>query len=119
MTDSPRDIVRTALAATGYPVVSGRWPKNITEPTLVIALATVKPGPPQLQLTWGLSVYVLSALLDESAEDDLEAAVLVVVAALASAEEVLLNGGTRATAADDTFNAFGLDVEVYTPITPT
>lgn len=117
MTDSPRAIVAAALEATGYPVIGGRLPKNIGETTLVIGLATVVPGPPQGQLTWQLTVMVLSPLKDEKAEDDLEAAVLAVVDALAHAQPVVLTSGTRGTAGELAYNAFNLDVEVYTPIT--
>jgi len=118
VTDSPRKVVADALAATGFPIVQGRWPEHISKPTLVIALAELRPGPPQAQLTWGISVFVLSALTAEAAEDDLEVAVLAVVQALATAETVNLTGGTRQAVADDAFNAFGLTTEVYVPITP-
>ena len=112
---SPRSIVADALAGTGYPMVAGRWPSNVTGPTLVIATREIKPGPVQGNLTWTLAVYVLTALTTETAEDDLEAALLVVVAALAVAQPLVLTGGTRQTVSGDAFNAFGLDVEVYTP----
>jgi hypothetical protein len=112
---SPRSIVADALTSTGYPMVSGRWPSNIAGPTLVIATREVRPGPVQGNLTWALAVYVLTALTTETAEDDLEAALLVVVAALAAAQPLALTGGTRQTVAEDAFNAFALEVEVYTP----
>lgn len=116
VTTSPRAIVKAALAATGYPIV-GSIPKNITDVTLVVGLAEVTPGPPQGQLTWKVTVLVLSAIRDEKSEDDLEAAVLAVVGALLPAELVALTGGTRGTAGDDAYNAFALEAEVYTPIT--
>jgi hypothetical protein len=115
----PRAVVEAALAVTGYPIVSGRWPGNVTEPTLVVATRSVVPGPPQGQLTWTLGVYVLSALKTETAEDDLEAAVLNVVDALVHEPTVAFTEGTRQTVADEAFNAFGLDVEVYTAAVPT
>jgi hypothetical protein len=112
---SPRAKVADALASTGYPMVDGRWPSNVAGPTLVIATREVRPGPVQGNLTWALAVYVLTALSTETAENDLEEALLKVVAALASAQPLVLTGGTRQTVANDAFNAFGLDVEVYTP----
>jgi hypothetical protein len=112
---SPRSVVADALASTGFPMVDGRWPSNVAGPTLVIATREIKPGPVQGNLTWSLAVYVLTALTTETAEDDLEAALLVVVAALAAAQPLAFTGGTRQTVANDAFNAFGLDVEVYTP----
>jgi hypothetical protein len=112
---SPRAVVADALAVTGYPIVSGRWPTQISEPTLVIATRDIRPGPVQGNLTWGLAVYVLSALTTD-AEDDLEVALLKVVDALAAAQPLVLVLGTRTSVADETYNAFGLDVEVYTPV---
>lgn len=117
MTASPRGIVAAALTSTGFPVVAGRWPDQISKTTLVLALSTVEPGPPQAQLTWGVTVFVLTPLAGEHAEDELEVATVTVVQALAAAEAVNLTGGTRQTVADDAFNAMGLTTEVYTPIT--
>jgi hypothetical protein len=116
---SPRSVVAAALAGTGYTIVTGRWPENITAPTLVIATREIRPGPVQGNLTWVIPVYVLTALKGDTAEDDLEVALLRVVAALAAAQPLVLTGGTRAAVADDSYNAFGLDVEVYTPAPPT
>ena len=115
---SPRGIVAAALAPTGYTIVDGRWPSNVTAPTLVIATRSVVPGPPQGQLTWTLAVYVLTAYLSETAEDDLEAALLKVVDALVAAQPLAFTQGTRQSVADDAFNAFSLEVEVYTTATP-
>lgn len=115
---SPRAIVAAALGATGYPIVYGRFPSNISAPTLVIATRSVVPGPPAGQLTWTLSVYVLTALRAETAEEDLEAAVLKVVDALVSAQPLAFTEGKRVSVDEDRFNAFSLDVEVYTAAIP-
>lgn len=114
----PRAVVEAALAVTGFPIVSGRWPANVSEPTLVVATRAVVPGPPAGQLTWTLVVYVLSALKGDTVEDDLEAAVLKVVDALVVAQPLAFTQGSRQSVADDAFNAFGLDVEVYTAAVP-
>jgi hypothetical protein len=62
---------------------------------------------------------VLSPLLGENAEDDLEHVVREVVAALVDAQPLLLVNGERATVAGDAYNAFTLTVEVTTSIEET
>lgn len=117
MTSSPLTVVIDALAPTGYTVITGRLPDNVSKLTVVIGLGDMVPGPPQGQLTWKVPVVVLSALKDEKAERDLEAAVLTVVGALNRADLIALTGGSRGTAGDQAYNSFALEVEVYTPIT--
>ncbi|MFL6094569.1 MAG: hypothetical protein ACJ71Y_03895 [Blastococcus sp.] len=115
----PRQIVVDALAPLGYKIVQGRLPQNIAAPTLLVSTASFVPGPIIFNLAWTLQVVVLSPLLGEKAEDDLEQVVRQVAAALVAAQPLLLVNGDRATVADDAYNAFTLTVEVTTSIEET
>jgi len=112
----PRAIVVDALTGLGYPIVQGRLPANIADPTLLVGTASFVPGPTMFNLTWTLHVIVLSPLLGEVADDDLERVVREVVDALVDAEPLLLVNGERTTVVGDAYNAFTLTVEVTTAI---
>jgi hypothetical protein len=112
----PREIVVDALAPLGYTIVQGRLPANISAPTLLVSTASFVPGPTMFNLTWSLQVVVLSPLLTEAAEEDLEHVVREVVLALVDAQPLLLVNGERNTVAGDAYNAFTLTVEVTTAI---
>jgi hypothetical protein len=115
----PREIVVDALTGLGYPIVQGRLPANIARPTLLVGTASFVPGPTMFNLTWTLHVIVLTPLLGESADDDLERVVRQVVAALVEAQPLLLVNGQRTAVAEDAYNAFTLNVEVTTAIEET
>jgi hypothetical protein len=112
----PRTIVVDALEALDYPIVQGRLPENIAKPTLLVATASFVPGPTMFNLSWTEHVIVLTPLISEAADDDLERVVREVVAALIAAEPLLLVNGERTTVAGDAYNAFTLTVEVTTAI---
>jgi hypothetical protein len=112
----PRSIVVDALTGLGYPIVQGRLPAGIADPTLLVSTASFIPGPTMFNLSWTLNVVVLSPLLTEAADDDLEHVVRHVVGALVEAQPLLLVNGERNTVAGDAYNAFTLTVEVTTAI---
>lgn len=112
----PREIVVDALAPLGYTIVQGRLPANISAPTLLVSTASFIPGPTMFNLSWTLHVVVLSPLLTEAADDDLERLVREVVHALVDSQPLLLVNGERAVVAGDAYNAFTLTVEVTTAI---
>jgi len=112
----PRTIVTEALQGLGYPIVQGRLPANIADPTLLVGTASFVPGPTMFNLSWTEHVIVLTPLLSEAADDELERVVREVVDALVAAEPLLLVNGERSTVAGDAYNAFTLNVEVTTAI---
>jgi hypothetical protein len=112
----PREIVVDALTPLGYTIVQGRLPANIAAATLLVSTASFVPGPTMFNLTWSLQVVVLSPLLSEAAEEDLERLVREVVTALVDSQPLLLVNGVRDTVAGDAYNAFTLAVEVTTSI---
>jgi len=112
----PREIVVDALAPLGYTIVQGRLPANIAAPTLLVATASFVPGPTMFNLNWTVQVVVLSPLIGEAAEQDLEVVVRKVVDQLVDSQPLLLVNGERQVVAGDAYNAFTLIVEITTSI---
>lgn len=114
----PRQTVTAALAGLDLPIVQGRWPTNIAQPTLVVTTGTIEPHPVGTVRRWTVTVTVLSPLAGEHADDDLETTLSDVLAALDTAQPLAFTGGRRVAVFDDAYNAYEIDMTVLTNITP-
>lgn len=115
---SPRQVVVAALTPLGWPIVQGRWPDNISRRTLVITVSTIEPQGVGSLRDWTVTTTVLSPVQGETADDDLEAAVIEVLAALDAAQPARFTGGRRAVVQGDAYNAYDLDSIVTTQRSP-
>lgn len=116
---SPRQVVLDALAPVtqpplAMPLVQGRWPANIARPTLAVTVGQITPQGVNTVRDWTVTVTVMTPIIGETADDDLEVAVMDVLAALDIAQPLTFTEGRRAAVAGDAYNAYQLDVTVYT-----
>jgi hypothetical protein len=112
---SPRSVVLEALKPTGLKVVQGRLPTNIADPTLTVTTGEIENNATAgTGWLWTVTVTVLTPLIGETADDDLERTVLDVLGALLAAQPLTFAGGRRTAVAGDAYNAYELDVTVIT-----
>lgn len=111
---SPRSLVVAALTPLGLPIVQGRWPSNISKPSLAVTVSTIEAQGTGTALLWTVTVTVLTPIVGETADDDLEATVIAVLNALDAAQPLMFAGGRRAVVQADAYNAYDLDANVIT-----
>jgi hypothetical protein len=116
---SAQAYVEGALAGTGYPIVTGRWPEQITQPTLVIRTTAGQPAGTGRARAWEVTVTVLSPLTVTDPDTDLDASVGKVLDALDATQPLTWLRAERAAVAGDAYAAMDVTVAVTLTAAPT